>query len=245
MDVDRIPAAEVAALQSWQPPELGDEQVVYLTKQEGTDTAQFPALVETDSDEQSTLSYPNRQRVTVDELEQLLQDARDDAYQQGFEQGRQDGEQQGRDEALQIASEQANQQLTAALNVVQQVEQQWPQALNLHNQAERALMLQLLEKLVTSVTMAELRLGANNLEAVIDKALASLSDQDQVIEVRVCALDLETLEPFAAEHSWKLVADPNLQSGDCIVESRRALLDYSVQQRIDEAIAALHSQLGE
>lgn len=241
---DRIPAAQVGDMKNWSPPELGVDKIAFVGTQAGTSTAQFPALNAVAEESTAKQQSAGRKRVTVEELETLLSEAKQQAYQEGLQQGIEAGEQQGREEALRLGLQQSEQRLTSALSALAALESSLPKALNLHNQEERRLMLQLIEKMVCSVTRSELKMGSGNLESVIEQALSSLSDNDQVLEVRVCENDYSTLGKCKNDAQWRLVSDATLQDGDCIVESRRALLDHTVQHRIDEALAALQSQLG-
>ncbi len=241
---DRIPAAQAGDMENWTPPELGNDKIAFVGTQTGTSTAQFPALNAQAQKSVSTEQSGGRKKVTVEELETLICEAKEQAYKEGLQQGKEAGERQGREEALRLGQQEAEQRLGSALSVVARLEENLPTALNLHNQQERRLMLQLIEKMVCSVTRAELSMGSRNLESIIEQALTSLSDHDQVLEVRVCESDCATLQGFKNDGQWRLVSDTTLQTGDCIVESRRALLDHTVQHRIDEALAALQSQLG-
>lgn len=231
-------------MENWSPPELGDDKIAFVGTQSGTATATFPALNSSKQESPPKEQSEGRKRVTVDELDALLTEARQQAYDQGLQQGIEAGERQGREEALRVGQQMAEQQLTSALTAVAALEENLPQALNVHNKEERRLMLQVIEKLVCSVTRAELSMGGSNLESILEQALASLSDHDQVLEVRVCESDYATLEQYQNNGQWRLVSDASLVTGDCIVESRRALLDHTVQHRIDEALAALQTQLG-
>ncbi len=245
MESDRIPANKIAEISNWQLPELSGDPVVYITREEGTNTAQFPELGKCADSHDTDSNYPNRRRVTAVELEALLVEAREQGYREGFEKGLEDGGRQGREQAMELGRQEADTRLDAALQVVDQLEQQLPAALNLHNQAERQFLLQILEKLVRTVTLQELAMQGADMEAVVDQALSCLSEQDQVLEVRVSEQDFITLGSLQSGRNWKLLADPTLQTGDCIVESRRALLDYSVEQRLDEAMSALRSQISQ
>ncbi len=231
-------------MEHWSPPELGEDKIAFVGTQTGTATATFPPLNQGKEASAAKEQSEGRKRVTVDELDALLAQAKEQAYNDGLQQGIEAGERQGREEALRAGQQQAEQQLTSALSTIAKLEDKLPRALNVHNQQERRLMLQLIEKMVCSVTRAELGMGISNLEAVIEQALASLSDHDQVLEVRVCESDYNTLSQYHGEGQWRLVSDASLETGDCIVESRRALLDHTVQHRIDESLAALQTQLG-
>lgn len=231
-------------MKNWSPPELGDAKIAFVGTQSGTSTATFPALNSSKQESPAKEQSEGRKRVTVDELDALLTEAKQQAYNEGLQQGIEAGERQGREEAMRVGQQLAEQQLTSALAAIAELEENLPQALNVHNKEERRLMLQVIEKLVCSVTRAELAMGVCNLESILEQALASLSDHDQVLEVRVCDTDYATLEQYQSNGQWRLVSDASLVSGDCIVESRRALLDHTVQHRIDEALAALQTQLG-
>ncbi|MFK7733966.1 MAG: FliH/SctL family protein [Pseudomonadales bacterium] len=231
-------------MENWSPPELGDDKIAFVGTQSGTATATFPPLNSANKDSPAKEQSEGRKRVTVNELDALLLEAKEQAYKDGLQQGIEAGERQGREEALRVGQQLAAEQLTSALSAISKLEENLPTALNVHNKEERRLMLQLIEKMVCSVTRAELRMGANNLESIMEQALSTLSDHDQVIEVRVCESDYQTLEQYQSDGQWRLVSDACLETGDCIVESRRALLDHTVQHRIDEALAALQTQLG-
>ncbi|MFK8020151.1 MAG: FliH/SctL family protein [Pseudomonadales bacterium] len=226
-------------MKSWTLPEIGDEKVVYVAKQEGVAAAQLPSFVSEPTSEKTNEPHKGRLRVTESDLEELLSAARAE----GFEQGRCEGEKKGYEDAAKKGAESASKALESAMGVISQIEASLPSTMNVHNQQERQLILQLIEKLLRSITQTELHIGQANMEAIIEQAVGCLADADQVIEVRVAQLDYDSLESYQSSQNWRLVADPTLKAGDCIIEARRALLDHTVEHRIDEAVAALKTQL--
>lgn len=227
-------------MQNWVMPEIGAQKVVYEATREGVSSAELPKLLGNQSKEgqENTQTHKGRLRVTEVELQNLLEEAR----QQGFEEGRANGEQQGYQDAAAKGAEKAEDALVSALSSIESLEAQLPAVVNVHNQREQQLILKLLEKLVASVTQAELQIGRANLEGIVTQAINCLADADQVIAVRVAPADYESLSALKRENNWSYLADESLKPGDCIVEARRSMLDHSVEHRIDEALSALRSQ---
>ena len=125
------------------------------------------------------------------------------------------------------------------------MEQQLPDALNTHNQEERDLIILLVDKVARAVIQDELRDDAANISRILDQALHSLDNNDKALRVHTSKQDSELLTDYQQGKDWQLVVDDGLQNGDCLIETKNAMLDFSVEHRIDEALSTMKKRLRE
>ncbi|WP_130619373.1 FliH/SctL family protein [Dyella amyloliquefaciens] len=86
----------------------------------------------------------------------------------------------------------------------------------------------------------ELRTSPDLVVEAVRQAALALPAAKGSLRVRLHAEDLALLRSLdAAEEHWQLLADPNLQRGDCLLETDRSRLDARVETRLAAVVDAV------
>lgn len=186
-----------------------------------------------------------------DEVQALLEQARQEAHAAGYQEGVQTGHDQGLEEGKQQTGaewqhrfddyqaqqgRQAAEQLQGVLQAAQQ---------GVHGIQQRMApdVLQLACDIARQVVRQELRSNPQALLPVVREALDMMSAESKPATVRLNPQDWERLqEPLKAAHPQPKIewlADASVKVGDCLVESAGAQVDGSLERRWQRAVAAL------
>lgn len=171
---------------------------------------------------------------SVQELEALQQAAYEEAFEQGRKAGHKAGYEAGEREGLKAARaevEKFNQVMAALADPVARLD----------DSAEDQLV-QLVLQVAQQVIRREIQTQPGEVMAVIREAIAMLPMSAREIAVRLHPDDLALVcENWGDEEhgGWKLVEDPSLSRGGCIVQTPSSRIDATVEKRI----AALCTQL--
>ena len=186
-----------------------------------------------------------------DEVQALLEQARQEAHAAGYQEGLQTGHGQGLEEGTQQAGaewqhrfddyqaqqgRQAAEQLQGLLQAAQQ---------GVHGIQQRMApdVLQLACDIARQVVRQELRSNPQALLPVVREALDMMSAETKPATVRLNPQDWERLqEPLKAAHPQPKIewlADASVKAGDCLVESAGAQVDGGLERRWQRAVAAL------
>lgn len=182
---------------------------------------------------------PPEPGISEEELQHLLEQARQEAYQQGLEAGQQ---QTGQEWQQRMQEYQDNQGKEAAQRLAQVVEQAHNGIQGLQQQVAPDLM-QLACDIARQVVRQELRTNPQALMPVLREALDMLGAETKPATVRIHPDDWQQLEPHVRAAlpnprvQW--LADASVQPGDCMVESQGAQVDGSLEKRWQRAVAAL------
>ena len=104
----------------------------------------------------------------------------------------------------------------------------------------RAAMLELVTRIARAVIRTELRLQPESLRGVVAEALAALPLGAANVRVSVAPQDIELLRDFGGEaRPWTLLADDALEPGDCRIEARESVVEYSVSARFEALVDQL------
>lgn len=239
----RIPVQSVGECKSWQPPHVGDKPLVYCAQNEAQETEKLASrLTAFDGRPAASQSKPApRTRLTSGELQQLIADAES----QGRERGYQEGLSAGRAEGMQQGMQAASEQLQALQETVARISNALPEAMRVHNDELQTAVVELVAKVATAVVHAELSVSTTAIQQLVQAALAAVKAPDKAVTVYISDRDYQLLSgrDAVASSDWQLRADEALSCGDCRVDTRHAAIDYSVAQRLEQAIAALYAGL--
>ncbi|MBQ0131676.1 MAG: flagellar assembly protein FliH [Comamonas sp.] len=177
--------------------------------------------------------------IPEEQVQQLLEQARQEAFQQGVVHGENQASQtwQARlqdyqNNAGRETAQQLNEVLLGAQNAVQGLQQKMAPDL-----------LQLACDIARQVVRQELRCNPQALQPVVREALEMLGADTKPAIVRLHPKDFEHLLPHLREAlpnpkvEW--LADASVPAGGCLVESQGAQVDGSLERRWQRAVAAL------
>lgn len=177
--------------------------------------------------------------IPEEQVQQLLEQARQEAYQQGVEHGEAQANQSWQAQMLEYqnsAGREVAQQLNAVLHGAQSAVQGLQQKM-------APDLLQLACDIARQVVRQELRCNPQALQPVVREALEMLGADTKPALVRLHPTDFERLSPHLREAlpnpkvEW--LADASVPVGGCLVESQGAQVDGSLERRWQRAVAAL------
>ncbi len=222
---------ERAAMELWDFPVVGD----------GGETAR-------QADDTPPLASPP----TAETIEQIQQQAHEEAFQQGYQeglqqgleegrkQGYQDGLQQGREEGLQQGQEQICQQLAHWQALMQSLARPLEE---LDHQVEQELVT-LAMQVARQVVRREIRTDPGQVIGAVRRAVSVLPLAARDVRVYLHPEDASLVrEALSAdddgeeERRWKIVEDPALARGGCVVETEQSRIDATVESRLAAVIA--------
>ncbi len=245
----RIPMQAVGDCHAWQMPELGDKNVAYRTQDAETQTL-ASRLVPFKSEKPAAPSkQAPRTQVTTSELEQLIADAEAEGRARGYEEGLLAGQSEGQAEGLQQGLQAASEQMQALQAAFTEIAGRLPEAMSVHNNELQNAVVDLVAKVAGAVVQSELSINTTAIQEVVNTALAAVNAPDKAVAVFVSQQDYQLLKENAAVKAtgeaddWQFKVDDTLSAGDCRVNTQHASIDYTVAQRMEQAVAALYANL--
>lgn len=243
----RIPMQAVGDCKTWQMPEVGGERIVYrIHDAEAEHKTLASRLTPFTANSSAGPTQPTtRTRLTGSELEQLIVKAEAEGRERGYQEGLQQGTLAAQAEGLQQGLQAAAEQVTALHTTMEQLDAGLPAAICLHNNELQNAVVELVGKVASAVVHGELSVNNTSLQEVITAALNAVNLPDKAVAVFVSEQDYEILNDHAATdtNDWQLKIDAALSVGDCRVVTQHASIDYTVAQRLEQAIDALYASL--
>ncbi len=160
-----------------------------------------------------------------------------DGKAQGFEAGKKEGSTAGFQEGKALGS----QEVADEAERLRQINATLTATLKERDAELPDVMLMLLTRLAEQVLEHELNSGADSIAQFVDKAIAALPSGETLAKVYVSEADSELLASHSA--ASKLLVDKTLNAGECRVESENTLVEYSVNESLQQTIVALASKL--
>jgi flagellar assembly protein FliH len=168
-----------------------------------------------------------------------LEALRQQAYEEGFAQGKQTGTEETRKTLEGPLKRQMQNQSQMLAQVLKNAQQQLEQLE--HQLAEQ--VLELACDLARQVVRRELSQPLEPLKAVVHEALTLATQDQQAATLRLNPSDLALMQNDLAqaigEHAVRVVSDPQLSSGGCVVETAQGAIDGTVERRWVRAVANL------
>ncbi|MBA1146981.1 flagellar assembly protein FliH [Ectothiorhodospiraceae bacterium WFHF3C12] len=172
---------------------------------------------------------------SVQELEALQQAAYEEAFEQGREAGREAGYEAGLREGRKAAKGDVDRFKSVLDTLSEPVAQ-------LDESVEQQLM-EMVFQVAQQVIRREIQTQPGEVVAVIRESIALLPMSAREITVRLHPEDVALVRELwgedAAESGWKLIEDPGVSRGGCIVQTPSSRIDATLERRI----AALCSQM--
>ena len=241
-------------LQNWPIPEVSENKKKYSGRSTALggpleDVYIKKEVVEPPQEEEE----PEFLGMTLEELEQIRQDAYDEGIKQGHEKGYIDGfekgveegkeagykdgldkgKQQGLEDAKPFVDEKLhvlNTALDALQNPIKQVDEQ----------CEKELV-QLAKLLAESVIFQEVKTQQDIILLALKKAINAMPYGQEEIKIHLHPDDLEIVknaygEAHLQEQKWHLLPEPTLDKGGCEVKTPQSSIDITLKTRIKEIL---------
>ena len=159
----------------------------------------------------------------------------------GFEAGRKAGQEQGRDEGRHetlVAYDQLARPVDAMLKSLKKLRADY-------RAAQRKEVVDLVAKVARQVIRAELALQPVQIMALVDETLATMPPTREEIDVYLNPEELKRiseLDPKRAKR-WNLIADAQLDAGECRIKAGDNEVDAGCHQRLAAVMEQVDNQL--
>ncbi|MFB4204189.1 MULTISPECIES: flagellar assembly protein FliH [Arhodomonas] len=178
---------------------------------------------------------PAPEMPSVEEIERMQAEARAEAaregrregYEKGFAEGRQAGLDQGQAEIKRRAGE-----LQALLDSLQ------APAAEMDAEVEQGLA-ELALAVARQVIRREIVTQHGEIVGVVREAVAELPLDNREVRLRVHPDDAAVLRDAGVEGEWRIVEDPSVNRGGCLVDSGASHVDARLETRIANVAASL------
>ncbi len=165
------------------------------------------------------------------EMEKLRLKSKKEGFTKGFEEGYQAGLDNGQNEM--------QQQLEAFLLVSGQFNQAMQQAGQIVAQEVLDLALDLAKAMLKNA----LKINPEIMVPIVEQAIASLPAVQQPAQIMLCPKDAALVKHQIGteleKSGWSIVADPNMNQGDCRIETPKNQINASMQPRWQQLADAL------
>ena len=183
--------------------------------------------------------------LTAQHLEAVVSEAvaagREDGYREGYAAGREKGLESGFSEGHIKGRALAKREVQRLVEMIEQLMEPLDAQQTELNDALNKLVI----KIAEAVVARELRAAPEIIEAVVRDAVGALPVGARNIKIRISEADKAVLEEMASSilrrDDWKIVADPELSPGDCLVEAAESLVEYLVSDRLNAVTEKLFS----
>lgn len=240
-------------LKSWPIPDVSEDP----TKFSGRSTAFGQPLEQVYQKQHAHEDEPETQEpeefptLTIEELEQIRQDAYEEGIKQGHEQGYiegfdkgvTEGKEAGYKEGLEIGKEQGLNDvkplIEEKLQYLSQLIEGMAAPLNKVDESVEKQLVHLAKLLAEQVVFKELQTNPELILVALKKSIDALPMGEQGVKIHLNPEDLSLVEEaYGAEHlqqqHWQLVAEPTLERGGCEVKTAQSSIDMTLKTRINE-----------
>lgn len=206
-----IPADQAQGCESWQMPNLGDENPVSGARSQ----------VNAPAGQHNIRVMP----LTASKIEALRQQAQQDGFEQGKKEGYQAGLAQAKAE-LDVTNAQLNRLIAQLMHPLADQDKDLSNAL-----------VQLAMAIAKSVVKTDFEMDADYLINVADQAVALLPEGSGRIRVLMNPRDAELVRTRCQETNtdW-LIIDASISQGGCIVKTEHSYIDFTLDQQFQAMV---------
>lgn len=220
---------ELSALTPWRLPSVGEPDPSEEADGEAASVTVIEEEVET------------APRLTVEEIEAMQQQAHDEASARGLEEGRERGYREGYEAGLREALAKAQEDLNERGARMDALVYALNEPLRAVNDEVVDELAALATALARQLIRRELRTELGQIVAVVREAMAALPSSSRKISLHLNPEDAELVRQTLAlddeGQTWRLVEDPLLTRGGCLVNTENTRIDASVEKRLAAVIA--------
>jgi flagellar assembly protein FliH len=233
-DSELLRGGEQTAFARWDLPSFDAEpqQVPLDREQPEVDAASDAAKtgVEAELHEQAPKPF------TVEELEQI----REEAYNEGFATGEKDGFHSGQLKGQQ----EAKTKLEARMAELEALMTQLMEPMQDQDDQIEDMLLKLVETMVRQVVQRELTTDSSQITKVLRGALKALPMGAENIRIYLNPVDFDAAKALRERHEekWRLLEDDQLLPGGCRLETEHSQLDATLETRLQQITEQLFEQ---
>ena len=247
-------------LENWPIPDVKDER----RNLRGRSTAMGKSLEELYQKKQAEQEPEPEEEFTplsIQEIEQIRQEAyqeghaegKEAGYQEGFEQGKLEGAQkgyeegleQGKEEGLELAKPEVEEKIAQLTKLLDEIATPFEQV---SDEVEKQVVI-LASELAKAVVHGELSINEKAIFSAMKVATDALKGQHRALEVLLNPEDFELVQQAIpaeqlADRNWKLVVEPSITKGGLHINSDNSSIDYSVELRLKEILESFLQEAG-
>lgn len=173
---------------------------------------------------------------TVEELEQIRQEAYNDGFSTGEKDGFHAGQLKGQQEARNA--------LNARLAEFEALMNQLMKPLQTQDEQIEDMLLQMLEAMLREVLQREMRADQTQILQVLRGALKALPVGAGNIRIYLNPDDFDAVKALRERHeeSWRLLEDDSLMAGGCRIETEHSQVDATLETRLQQLISQLYEE---
>lgn len=232
-DSELLRGGELAGFARWDMPsfDAAPHQVAIERQEAAEEQAEEAQLAAEEAlQEQGPRPY------TVEELEQI----REEAYNEGFATGEKDGFHSGQLKGQQ----EARGKLDARLDELEKVMIQLLEPMREQDDQIEDMLLKLVETMVREVIQRELQVDSSQITAVLRGALKALPMGAENIRIYLNPVDFDAAKALRERHEekWRLLEDDQLLPGGCRIETEQSQLDATLETRLQQITTQLFEQ---
>jgi flagellar assembly protein FliH len=235
-DSELLRGGEQSAFARWDLPSFDAEpHQVPLDREEPEADLRAP-LDEPDLDGDLEPQEEAPKPFTVEELEQI----REEAYNEGFATGEKDGFHSGQLKG----QKEAKSRIDARLAELEALMTQLLEPMHEQDDQIEDMLLKLVETMVSQVLQRELQIDSSQITKVLRGALKALPMGAENIRIYLNPVDFEAAKALRERHEekWRLLEDDQLLPGGCRLEPEQSQLDATVETRLQQIIDQLFEQ---
>ncbi|NMH65558.1 flagellar assembly protein FliH [Shewanella salipaludis] len=178
-------------------------------------------------------------------------EGKQEGHSAGLEQGRLEGLEQGHAQGLEQGQQQGFEAGMAEAKVMlarfDSLLTQFEQPLAVLDADIEAELMSLSMSLARAVIGHELKTHPEHILAALRQGIDALPIKEQSVSLRLHPDDAALVNDVYSQaqlerNKWQIDEDPSLQPGDCILDSRRSLVDMRLESRIDTVFEPLRQQ---
>lgn len=232
-DSELLRGGELAGFARWDMPsfDAAPHHVPIEREEQPEESAEDAELAaEAELQEQGPKPY------TVEELEQI----REEAYNEGFATGEKDGFHSGQLKGQQ----EAKVKLDARMDELEKVMVQLLEPMREQDDQIEDMLLKLVETMVREVIQRELKIDSSQITAVLRGALKALPMGAENIRIYLNPADFDAAKALRERHEekWRLLEDDQLMPGGCRIETEHSQLDATLETRLQQITMQLFEQ---
>lgn len=238
--VNRIPFEEISSSAAWDFPSWDEgAKVIPSVKKKSAEAekSEHERVEDIEEPEQQDIKP-----ITAAQLQQISEEAeregREHGYKQGYEQGFSEGEKKGLKLGEQKAYSEVKQRLDEEKERFAQLADALLDPVAMQDGELENLVLDMAVHLAKHLLGQELSADPSRLYHIVKHAAASLPAGAQNIRVYVHPDDVAPAQEASAKsgREWAFYPDAALGRGGCRIESSQSLIDFSVEQRLQQML---------
>lgn len=192
---------------------------------------------------------------TLEEIEAIQREAQDEGFAAGYQEGRKEGREQGFKKGQQEGADAGyrkgfeegvaagQQEISARVARLEQIMELLSAPLHDLDTAVEEELAYLATAIARQLVRRELKSAPGEIVAVVREAVGLLPIATQGVRVHLHPEDAKFVRESLSLHeeasSWRIVEDPTLTRGGCIINTDQSRIDATLEKRLGAVIAAV------